>query len=563
VNVHGRMLSGPVPPWATGAVVIDDRGDEHAATITDGVWTANVDASEQLVRFTDAPGELLALPLPEGARTRVRDAPEACPVCAAVAWVMVGNAVVCERCGHVAGTASRESVGGGTRIAFQVGGFGAGAEDDEDEEVPDAERFTFDAQAFLRKQTEALAAVPFPVYAVAGRAASAGGRYDDDFHDDNRSPGGMLVAFAHRERSARRRVARAEPIERALVIDGRAEPFVFLGVDDAWVATREHGDVDVMVSARAIDPDGVALEPLADPANAWAGTIGDAERAAERVRRDAAGELLTRAEVERLIDRHDLTEHRDKVLAAIRPGYWLVPGDAPRTRIGGLPDLAPGELWPHGDDGIPYTFVAQIDCSTLPPIASEFPIPEWGHGDALVRIFAALDARVPEPGPAVALACPAGAPVARAELPPRPDPLPADAWEPDDDALRMLHELPVRLVPFLSARIAWYAGIPTEASGDYDEFARRLAAGGDRPRDHQWQTSHLLGHGETLQGEDPTTTGELKHPDVPRDEWCTLINIPDHQDMSFGDGGGLAIVIPRADLSAGRYDRLVTNLSMY
>ena len=108
------------------------------------------------------------------------------------------------------------------------------------------------------------------------------------------------------------------------------------------------------------------------------------------------------------------------MLAAIRPGYWLVPGHAPRTRIGGLPDLAPGEQWPHGDDGIPYTFVAQIDCSALPPIASEFPLPEWGHGNALVRIFAALDARVPEPGPAVALACPAGAPVARAELPPGP-----------------------------------------------------------------------------------------------------------------------------------------------
>ena len=33
--------------------------------------------------------------------------------------------------------------------------------------------------------------------------------------------------------------------------------------------------------------------------------------------------------------------------------------------------------------------------------------------------------------------------------------------------------------------------------------------------------------------------------------------------MSFGDGGGLAIVIPIADLAAGRYDRLVTDLSMY
>jgi hypothetical protein len=118
-------------------------------------------------------------------------------------------------------------------------------------------------------------------------------------------------------------------------------------------------------------------------------------------------------------------------------------------------------------------------------------------------------------------------------------------------------------VPFLSARIAWYADIPAEASDDYHEFARRLTAGGEQPPDHQWQLPHLLGHGETLQGEDPSSTGEFTNPDVPRGEWCTLINIPDHQGMSFGDGGGLAIVIPIADLAAGRYDRLVTDLSMY
>ena len=100
-------------------------------------------------------------------------------------------------------------------------------------------------------------------------------------------------------------------------------------------------------------------------------------------------------------------------------------------------------------------------------------------------------------------------------------------------------------------------------SEDYDEFARRLAAGGDKPQDRQWQIPHLLGHGETLQGEDPANTGAFTNPDVPRDQWCTLINIPDHRDMSFGDGGGLAIVIPGADLAAGRYDRLVTDLSMF
>lgn len=423
------MLSGPVPPRATRAVVIDDRGDEQLATIADGVWTADVDTSETLVRFTDAAGELVAPPVPEGDRERVRDAPEACPVCGHVAWVRIGSAVLCERCGHAAG--SVDEADGGEQITFgvadeveeSVGQAFSAVEFGAEDEVVSGEGFEFDAGDFERRQAAILAALLFPVYAAAGHASSAAGRYDGkgevfvhhdipaevrDFDDDDipqlsvstipsgeariqgprpalssmlddgfyyvdRSPAGLLVAFAHRERQARRRVASAEPVERRITIDGRAEPFSFLAVDDAWVATREHAGVDVMVCARGIAPDDVTLEPLADPANAKAGTTGDAKRAKERERRDAAGELLSRAAVLRLIARHDLQPHRDAVLAAIRPGYWLLPGDAARTRIGGLPDLAPGERWPQTGAGFPYTFVAQIDCSALPPMESRFP----------------------------------------------------------------------------------------------------------------------------------------------------------------------------------------------
>ena len=596
------------------AVVIDDRADEHVATVAEGGWTVRVQASERLVRFTDAEDELVAQPLPPGARSPVQDAPEPCPVCGAVAWLMIGDAVSCERCGHGAGSVVVEAVAGGQQISFHVARLDASDEDDEDEfdegEADESKEFVFDAEAYHRGQGEVLASLSFPVYAVSGYPASAGGRFggigevfvhqdpsadDDDvsarlsvstvptgepriqtprealiallddgaWHDRERSPGGMLVAIAHLERSARRRVANAKPVKRRIVIDGRPEPFVFLGVDDAWVATREHHGVDVTVSARAVDPDGVSLEPLLDPAHAETGTRGDVERRTERARRDAAGELLSRAEVGALIAHHGLSAHRGTILAAIRPGFWLLPADSGRSRIGGLPDLAPGEQWPHDQDGVPYTLVAQIDCSALPPIATEFPLPPWAHNGALVRIFAALLATAPEPGPAVALACPADAPVTRAELPARPDQVPADVWGLADDSLRMLHELPVRLVPFLSAQAAWYAGIPEEATDAYEEFARRLAAGGGKPPAQQWQFPHLLGHGENLQGEDLTATGADEKPEVPREQWCTLINIPEHQGMSFGDGGGLAIVIPGADLAAGRYDRLVTDISMY
>jgi hypothetical protein len=49
-----------------------------------------------------------------------------------------------------------------------------------------------------------------------------------------------------------------------------------------------------------------------------------------------------------------------------------------------------------------------------------------------------------------------------------------------------------------------------------------------------------------------------------REAWQLLVNIPDgYEGMSFGDGGALAIVAPVADLARGRYDRLVTEPSMY
>ena len=242
----------------------------------------------------------------------MRDAPEACPVCAAVAWVRIGGAVLCERCGHAAGVV-REVAGG---VQMRLGGIEDDVEDSVGISISVAE---FEAgtrslrvrRGGVRAQAGggALLGCGFPSYAAPGLAESAAGRYDgtgevvvhhdppddfddaellvstiprgeqriqeprlmlasmldDDFHDDDdRSPGGALVAFAHREREAGRSAARAEPAERDFVIDGRAEPFVFLGARDAWVATREHGDVSVMVSARGVAPGDVTLEPLAD-----------------------------------------------------------------------------------------------------------------------------------------------------------------------------------------------------------------------------------------------------------------------------------------------------------
>jgi hypothetical protein len=148
--------------------------------------------------------------------------------------------------------------------------------------------------------------------------------------------------------------------------------------------------------------------------------------------------------------------------------------------------MADGEIWPHADNGIPYTLVAQVDCSTLPPLTGDFTGPEWAHDGALVRIFTHVDARVPDPGPALALACAPDAAVTRAALPPRPDPMPVSACGPDDDSLRTLHETPVTPLPFLTVPGGWYV-LPEDARETpgvvdaYRNFTARLSMGGAPP----------------------------------------------------------------------------------
>ncbi len=166
----------------------------------------------------------------------------------------------------------------------------------------------------------------------------------------------------------------------------------------------------------------------------------------------------------------------------------------------------------------------------------------------------------PDPaGPALALACPAGTPVRRAALPPGPD---------SEDALRELHETPVHAVPCLTSKLAWYVlgDGPREETEAHETFARRLAAGGAEPTRRTWGNGdlQLLGHVETVQGEDPRHAGSRVHRELrDLDAWRVLLNIDDgYPDLSFGDGGALAIVVPVTDLAAGRYDRLVTEATM-
>jgi hypothetical protein len=282
---------------------------------------------------------------------------------------------------------------------------------------------------------------------------------------------------------------------------------------------------------------------LVDPDDTTAGTTADGDGPPN----------LSRAEVVDLIDECDLGEHRDRVLAAVRPAYWIERAADGPHRIGGLPDLAPGEQWPHDERGVPHTFVAEIDCSQLAPLSTEFPAPAWGHQGARLRIFAALAGRVDDFA-AVVLPVPPGVPVTRcAEAPPCPDDI--EDWDEDEEGelLLELEEHTVRANPTLTAMTAWTAGLTDADSDDYDTFRDRLVRGG-RPLgdEEEWQQIQLLGHAATWQGEDPRTYADFPDGDV--DDWAVLLAFHHTFDLAY-----LSIVIPVQDLAAGRYDRLVVN----
>jgi hypothetical protein len=276
--------------------VTDDRGVEHEATLEGDAWSVGFDSVAALVRCTGAGGELIPRALPKGPRGRVEDAPEACPVCKAVAWVQIGDWVACERCGHRAGIAIEHEHG----VFFRFGEF-------EGADEPDDLSLDFD-ERWEQQLAEHLAAIDHPVYAVPGHVVSVGPQtktemfaqheYDDSDGDVTpelwvvtaplgaprsqsprddltsflepsgdwhyRSLGGQLVGYADEHRQARCLATRAEAVTRDLTIDGRPQPFELIAVGDAWIATREHNDVHIQVSAMHVDPDAITLEPIED-----------------------------------------------------------------------------------------------------------------------------------------------------------------------------------------------------------------------------------------------------------------------------------------------------------
>ncbi|MDA0178729.1 DUF1963 domain-containing protein [Solirubrobacter phytolaccae] len=552
------LVSGRAPVGATAATVIDDRGDEHRVPVVDGAYAVDlgdVGFSEPLVRFEDADGALVAAPLPDGPRTRVEDARDPCPVCAARAWVQLDDGLRCERCGFDAGAlwgtmAKSVAVMPGDPIALAPG-----------EESPGERRD--------RERREALAAaLTFPVYAVPDCGAYLSSfdedatyvsithrageeldvvtgthpevargdlrdqltyRLDPPFDEDAQlSPAARQLSYDHADRLLRRRVARLPVRTRELLVDGAPVPFAFLALDEAWVARAELGGATVTIAALEVPPEQVTLGRLLDVTDPSAGTTVDAP----------PRDVTSRAGVERLIADCGLEAHRERILASIRPGYRLEEADDGPHRMGGLPDLAPGETWPLDEEGEPYTFVAQIDCSALPPLPTGFGAPAWDHGGALLRIFAAVEGAVEE-FPAVVLACPADAPLTRAS---------------GEDLAYETEEQHAQAVPSLTTVLGYGSGADDEAREAFAALDQELKRGATF-------TNQLLGHARSPYDDDVrpgARWGGMEDEDP--DQWWVLAMF-NTAGFEVGDGHGLAFMVPAEDLAAGRYDRVVTEMS--
>jgi uncharacterized protein YwqG len=258
----------------------------------------------------------------------------------------------------------------------------------------------------------------------------------------------------------------------------------------------------------------------------------------------------------------------DTILSASLPAIRLHPAGAPTTqtagasRLGGAPDLAPGQVWPATDDG-PLAFVAQIALDSVRGFAASRVLPQAG---LLSFFFDAAQERwgfdPKDVGHSVVLYSHAG--------PYRPAEPPAD--------------LPAE-ARFVPCGISYNEGltIPPLESTAFEELRfspderDRYATLTDALREHgsfeAEERSWLLGHPDQVQGnmqeECALVTGGLYCGDGPpttdprhrmlarrAGEWRLLLQVASEEaaGMMWGDLGNLYYWIRHEDLAAARFE---------
>jgi hypothetical protein len=235
------------------------------------------------------------------------------------------------------------------------------------------------------------------------------------------------------------------------------------------------------------------------------------------------------------------------VLARTRDGIALEPDPlrGHTTRIGGEPLLPAGEDWPLETGGAPLTFIAALDLDELPalaPLPSGMLLVYWDEDCwdreredfvAGTRVF-----HVPSGGATVPARRPDGAPPSQ----------------------------PVALAGFLMPLIGEIEHVLEHGGAPPDEVERLFAAADPL---FGIVSHQLLGSSQDIQGPvldevarwlataHPQTRRSFRESELRGEGWLLLAQFAEEGDLVFGDAGVLYLVMPRDDLPACRFDRVM------
>jgi hypothetical protein len=286
--------------------------------------------------------------------------------------------------------------------------------------------------------------------------------------------------------------------------------------------------------------------------------------------------VLSRDEVRALALRHQLLDDEEFILDLPKAAWRLDPDPAaaastPRTcKIGGGADMATHEDWPMNDAGVPYTLLAQIDCARLPALDGEWGVSTtWHHRDMLIRVFA--DCAHVDGTDAVVLEAAPGTEVHRREPPPLPQVWPCEL-PPQDFGLGANGEVPeaaFRATPFLSVVVPGSAATGAEASEEYREWAVALANDGNaweqdastlvgEPSAAEFDPRESVARRYETEGDDPRASDPAPSLADPA-EWAVLLHVASDERFGFDYGGigTYTVLVPAAELAAGRYEHAV------
>ncbi len=285
--------------------------------------------------------------------------------------------------------------------------------------------------------------------------------------------------------------------------------------------------------------------------------------------------------------RHGLEHHAASVARLTLPAYRLETTDAlttddlgppGATRLGGLPDLPNGVEWPQ-DDGLLYSFVAQVDLAALKPLPG-IPLPREG----LLSFFSGDLGSASDPGGKVLYS---RGPVRTVAVP--------DGAEFLDDDEGLFDARGARWAPCLSLPAYDSQALDVldlsddEQDQHYDASSELLGSKGEAsfvgahprsPQEDILATLTFQRHGH----EDPRlwSRGQLRrkaeeggrwprrleahdwwmaHQEQVATElhdWVCLLDLDSHFDcgMCWWDAGNLLFLISRDDLAEGRFEKV-------